>query len=1235
MKNSKNKWSLLFLNGIYSIFIMAGTLSGQGFTITPSEELITTEFGASDTLMINLTSLPTSDVRIPVSVSDTTEGSVSVSEVIFTSSNWETVQKIVLKGENDDEQDGDVIYTLILSDAVSEDGSYNGLDPADVSSINYDDDRVAVEVFPTEGLIVSERGDDAVISVRLDSKPTADVFVGLTSSDPAEGAVSPPSLTFNPENWSDYQFVTVEGVSDGIADSDEIFTVIFFQVASEDQDYSGFDPPDVTVTNMNLDPPGINIYPTSGLTTSEIGDRAKFSAVLLSAPNSNVTIGLSVSDSTEGELLSSLLTFTPENWNTPQNVTVVGKDDFDDDGDKSFSVTTIAATSDDPLYSGLDPADVSVTNVDEDGLGFTFYPIDTLSTSEDGKSAQFTFLLTSEPSSHVIVPVVSTDASEGTVSPGWAIFKKDNWSKPKKVTVTGMDDDIADNDIRYTIIVGPAESSDTNYEGLDPVDFFVTNRDNDSAYVLISPTSGLVTTETGQQDTFSLTLAARPRKDVIIPLSSSDNSEGNIKPDSVLIPVNNWSDSFEAVITGKNDDDVDGDQTFTILTAPVVSLDYIFSGIDPPDIEVTNLDREPVLNLSLAALDFNSVQIDTSAVISLSVSNAGNDTLKITEITSKTTNFSVLPEEATVPAGDSVFIAVTFSPDTIDTYTDTLTIMSNSSQRNIKIALQGLGVTIDNVKPVLSEVTHRPENPGIGTDLAISCTATDENGMLDVQIFYRQGGSGVEKQLAMISSSGDTDTYQTSIPAEDVTFNGLSYSIVGMDNRYNSTTTGPYSVNISFSSEQLTSSMTGSALAGGIPLETWRMFSIPATLDEDNSSKVLNDELGKRDVTTWELWTWNENKWQYPSSLEPGKGYWLIQWVDPSISIDPGSGTTVDQTSFAFTLQPGWNMIGNPYPFETSLSLDQADYYGPITYGLVGEGWKNVNNSLLPWGGYVVYNKGSAPETITLNPIKTFQTLTRKKVTVPDGWKLNIGAYGKTYVDPGNAVGRLSGSLDELDFRDNPEPPYMGGYVSVVMPRDDWSEDISNFTSDIRSLAEPDGVWDVELRVKEETSPVTLSLDMEGDFPVEHDIVLLDLINRETHHIKELSSVTLNQNWEKLPVYPFKVIAGSPEYVSSMTQEILSQLPETFTLYQNYPNPFNPTTTIRFEVPTPSQVTLRIYNLMGQEVRTLTRDWFPIGSHQLMWNGKDQRGISVSAGVYIYRLLSQDFQKTRKMVLLK
>jgi len=256
-------------------------------------------------------------------------------------------------------------------------------------------------------------------------------------------------------------------------------------------------------------------------------------------------------------------------------------------------------------------------------------------------------------------------------------------------------------------------------------------------------------------------------------------------------------------------------------------------------------------------------------------------------------------------------------------------------------------------------------------------------------------------------------------------------------------------------------------------------------------------------------------------------------------------------------------------------------------------------------------------------------------VAQPDGWKLNISAYGDTYIDPGNAVGRLSGSLEGLDFRDNPEPPYMDGYVSVVMPRSEWNANISNFTSDIRSLAEPEGVWDIQLRVKEETSPVSLSFSMEGDFPSEHDIVLLDLIKRETHHLKEISSLTINQNWDKFPIYPFKVIAGSSEYVSSMTQEILSQLPESFTLHQNYPNPFNPTTTIRFEVPIPSQVNLKIYNLMGQEVTTLTRDWFSVGSHSVTWNGKDLQGVPVSAGVYIYRLQAQGFQETRKMVLLK
>jgi hypothetical protein len=274
-------------------------------------------------------------------------------------------------------------------------------------------------------------------------------------------------------------------------------------------------------------------------------------------------------------------------------------------------------------------------------------------------------------------------------------------------------------------------------------------------------------------------------------------------------------------------------------------------------------------------------------------------------------------------------------------------------------------------------------------------------------------------------------------------------------------------------------------------------------------------------------------------------------------------------------------------------------------------------------------------ETVILKPVAISTPLYREIEPEPDGWELNLSAYGEIYGDRHNTIGRLSGSLEQYDFRDNPEPPYLGGYVSLVMPRDDWSDNISHFSSDIRSLNEENGVWDVELRVKEETGTVSLSLVMEGIFPVEQDIVLLDMLTREIHNLSETSSLAFHQSWDKLPVYPFKIIAGTPEYVIAKTEEILSLLPDNFALHQNYPNPFNPTTTIKFDIPEPTYISLKIYNLMGQEVRSLNNKWLPTGSHRLIWNGKDQQGIPVSTGVYIYRLQSQKFQQTRKMLLLK
>ncbi|MFO0888459.1 MAG: cohesin domain-containing protein [Isosphaeraceae bacterium] len=116
---------------------------------------------------------------------------------------------------------------------------------------------------------------------------------------------------------------------------------------------------------------GITVSPTSGLTTTEAGGTATFTVVLDSQPTGDVTIALSSSNTAEGIIDLGSLTFTPDNWDVPQTVTVTGVDDSVDDGDVAYTIVTAAATSSDAGYSGLDADDVSVTNLDDDTAGVT------------------------------------------------------------------------------------------------------------------------------------------------------------------------------------------------------------------------------------------------------------------------------------------------------------------------------------------------------------------------------------------------------------------------------------------------------------------------------------------------------------------------------------------------------------------------------------------------------------------------------------------------------------------------------------------------------------------------------------------------------------------------------------------------------------------------------------------------------------------------------------------------
>ena len=114
------------------------------------------------------------------------------------------------------------------------------------------------------------------------------------------------------------------------------------------------------------------------------------------------------------------------------------------------------------------------------------------------------------------------------------------------------------------------------------------------------------------------------------------------------------------------------------------------------------------------------------------------------------------------------------------------------------------------------------------------------------------------------------------------------------------------------------------------------------------------------------------------------------------------------------------------------------------------------------------------------------------------------------------------------------------------------------------------------------------------------------------------------------------VFCGNHNYFcSSASVSSDDLLPNKVKLYQNYPNPFNPSTEIAFDMALYKGVELKIFNLLGKEIKTLVDTKVKPGNHKVVWNGQDDRGKEVSSGVYFYRLKTENFVKQKKLILLR
>ncbi len=143
------------------------------------------------------------------------------------------------------------------------------------------------------------------------------------------------------------------------------------------------------------------------------------------------------------------------------------------------------------------------------------------------------------------------------------------------------------------------------------------------------------------------------------------------------------------------------------------------------------------------------------------------------------------------------------------------------------------------------------------------------------------------------------------------------------------------------------------------------------------------------------------------------------------------------------------------------------------------------------------------------------------------------------------------------------------------------------------------------------------AIDLDASRAPQHTLTLIE--NRDVAGGKEV--IAFQPGFEKGTV-SLSSVTGKP-------------LPTSYALSGNFPNPFNPKTRINFALPKTSKVSLEIYNILGQRVRTLLNENMEAGYQSVEWDGTDDHGTGVSSGVYLYKLKANEFSRVAKMTFLK
>ena len=566
--------------------------------------------------------------------------------------------------------------------------------------------------------------------------------------------------------------------------------------------------------------------------------------------------------------------------------------------------------------------------------------------------------------------------------------------------------------------------------------------------------------------------------------------------------------------------------------------------------------------------------------------------------------------------------------------------------QNFNISTDIVGPTI--VLTALDSMRH-------DRDAVISAQIQDnESGIREVQLFYRSGGSTVfQDSLNMSRSNDDTALYRATIPGSSVTYRGLDFYIQAIDSIGNVSQFPQAGDSPLFTSLQVFA--TGLSRPDNLPSfpaaknqNDYRMISIPYILEDSDPLTVLLDDLDPNvqayRPSEWQVFRWiNGENQEYPNvgNFAPGRAFWLVV-KNGGQMVNIGNARSVStESDYTIALQPGWNQIANPFSFPVSKSA---------VWAATGSGVSQLDDKIWgyqgsyfeaaifePWDGYWIFNQSSNIVHLRVPPVEGTPKVNSKQLAINSEnssvyeWSVRITAISGELHDSNNHLGVSHLAQSKRDALDYVDPPFLKGGIAVYFPHDDWGTSTGSYGGDFRPESDDGWVWDFATRSDSNVDQISLQFEGIHTIPENSDVYIFDLENHVEQDLRLQPEYTYISNSNKRE-HSFKLVVGRESYMNEVKT---SFIPDSYALHPNSPNPFNPETTIRFDLPRSSWVQLKVYNTIGQEVRTLADRMFPPGYHAVKWDGRNNQGGRAVSGMFLYQLTTPGFSLSQKMILLK